>query len=447
VRLPVAVVVTAAGALAAAMTGRPEAALLAAPWVALLALGLVPRSGGRSVEVSVNATVDRVLVGDEVQLRITTVADGDGSLRVEPSPSALWEPAVEPTGAPGSLAIGGAVEVVAAGRPTTMICTLTARRWGRHDIGRVELLFREPYGLLEWAGATTRPIPVAVHPPARVLDRLVAPRLVRRLPGVHPSSALGRGLEHADVRPFGAGDSRRDVNQWVTARTGEPWVTRRHADRMTEVILLLDSFVESGHDVRAAVGLAVEAATALAESHLARADRVGLVELGGILRWTVPGMGRLQRQRLIDALLGTRLYSNATYRVLDGIPPRALPPRSLVVALSPLLDDRFVHSLIVLRGAGHDVAVIECEPVFTDRRAGSGEAGERAAVGRRLWEAERAVTRQRLAERGVAIARWRSDQPLDGVLAELTIQRSRVGRSVAGRWALARTGPGAGQIP
>ncbi|MGI9599214.1 MAG: hypothetical protein ACR2QK_23825, partial [Acidimicrobiales bacterium] len=72
VRLPVAVLTTAAAALIAVMTGRPDAAVLAAPWAVLLVLGL---SGATKQHVtgSVTADSDRVLTGDDVTV-ITHVA-------------------------------------------------------------------------------------------------------------------------------------------------------------------------------------------------------------------------------------------------------------------------------------------------------------------------------------------------------------------------------------
>ena len=40
-----------------------------------------------------------------------------------------------------------------------------------------------------------------------------------------------------------------------------------------------------------------------------------------------------------------------------------LPPQALVLAVSPLIDDRSVTALLDLRARGHDLAVIEVSPV------------------------------------------------------------------------------------
>ena len=50
------------------------------------------------------------------------------------------------------------------------------------------------------------------------------------------------------------------------------------------------------------------------------------------------------------------------------IPRRMLPPNALVIALSPLLDQRSVGALLDLRARGYDLAVIDVSPVpFTPR--------------------------------------------------------------------------------
>jgi uncharacterized protein (DUF58 family) len=202
-------------------------------------------------------------------------------------------------------------------------------------------------------------------------------------------------------------------------------VSQRHPDQATDVILLLDSFVESGHDVHTVVGLAIEAAVALAESHLAATDRVGLVELGGLVRWVRPDTGQLQLQHLIDALLSTGLYAHVADRNLDAILGRMLPPRSFVVALTPLLDDRFIEALFALAAHGHDVGVIECD--VADSEDEEGWSGT-LRLARRFWEAERQMVRDRLAAHGVAVAGWRKGRQLDLTLEELTRRRQRTVR-------------------
>jgi uncharacterized protein (DUF58 family) len=89
------------------------------------------------------------------------------------------------------------------------------------------------------------------------------------------------------------------------------------------------------------------------------------------------------------------------------------------VAFTPLLDKRFIDALFIVGAHGHDVGVIEC--AATD--PGAETTDEALLVARRIWEAERQVTRDRMAEHGIAVATWRQGDHLDLTLAELTKRR------------------------
>lgn len=423
-RLLTAAVVSAPMALVAVLGGRPEAALIVAPWIVLLVLGLSRRVTGPT-SITIAASAERVVIDDEVELTTTVSGSGrsvrvshlvgSGFLRAQADNEAIATTEVE--------------DAITNGR-ATLSCVLHAGDWGQHDIGRVRYEVTHPFGLFRESGDVAVPANILVHPSPTELHNLLAPWLVRRISGAHGSKELGRGIEYADVRPYTSGDSLREINWRASARSNELWVSQRHPDRATDVILLVDSFVESGHDVRTVVGLAIEAAVALAESHLAVSDRVGLVEMGGLVRWVSPGTGRLQLQRLTDAVLSTGLYANAAQRDLRGIPPRVLPPRSFIVALSPLLDERFIDALFMLSGRGHDVAVVECSSEISNETPVPAEGGAASrAVARRLWDAERQIVRDRLAEHGVAVAPWGEGSHLDLVLAELSRKRHPMSRS------------------
>lgn len=432
VRLPVAVLITVSGAIISVMTGRADAAVLAAPWAVLLALGLT-RANRPRVVGSVTAESNRVLAGDSVDV-VTRISGATGWVRAgfRPAPGFWPDRPDGSTGEPGSAADSADVaDVARTDRPTELRAALTAAAWGSHDVGRVEVEVHEPYGLLRWSGSLHTPNSLRVHPRPIDIQQLLAPFFVRRLTGAHRSRSVGRGIEYADIRQFTAGDSVRDINWRASARSQDLLVSERHPDRSTDVVLLLDTFTESGHDMRSILGLAIEAAIGLAESHLSVTDRVGLVELGGILRWVNPGTGQHQLQRLTDALLATRLYENAADRQLTVLPPRALPPRSFVVALSPLLDERFVESLVVLRAGGHDVSVIECPPL-TEPGAEQAleDRSETSRLALLLWQAERGVTRDQLSQRGIPVGQWHLGDHLDQVLAELTLRRLRARSTV-----------------
>ena len=407
-RLAVALTSSLAAAIAAMFTGSIEIALLATPWMVLLALGLGNRRRP-DPSVLIRATPDRAVTGDDLTITVV-VARVAGSVRATVRPTAGVAPIPAVTAARGDSA--------------TLEWQIDDLPWGTHDVGHLALDVTEPYGLVAWRGHIAHPTTVRIHPDPGAIRELLGPRHVRPITGNHPSRALGRGVEYADLRQYQPGDAMRDINWRVSARSPDMWVSERHSDRATDVVLLLDSFAGSGNDASELFGLAVEATMAIATHHIAATDRVGLVELGGIVRWVDARPGRHQLHRIVDSLLTTTQYPNAAEKDLAVIPPRALPPRSFVVALSPLTDRRFVDALFILAARGHDIAVIECPAPGID----VDDVSPAMRTGRRLWEAERAVLRDRLTTSGVATVEWSRNDHIDVALSELRRRRSRVGR-------------------
>ncbi len=423
-RLPVALVLVLIGVVLAIALGRAALAMLVTPWLILLALGIT-RAERQHPKLIVNADETRLVVGDTVTVT-TTVTDAQGRMTVLVRPSS-------PVGRLTTSTIHPTEVLVDGGHQTSLTFDLTADRWGTFDVGHVAVEVVEPYGLTRWLGSARDPTPIRVHPTSQQIQSMVRPWFVRRTTGAHGSRHVGPGIEYADHRPFGPGDSLRDINWRVSARSDRLWTSQRHPDRASDVVLLLDSFVESGHDVHTVFGMAIEAAMAVAEAHLSATDRVGLVELGGLVRWVLPGTGRLQLQRLVDALLATGLFAFPADRELTRIGPRALPPRSFVMALTPLLDDRFIDSLLELAGRGHDIAVVECDPATdpfgptVDGGSRRGDEGPTAAdVAWRIWSIERTMLRDRLTDCGVAVARWDREAPLEVTLRTLARKRRRI---------------------
>jgi uncharacterized protein (DUF58 family) len=156
----------------------------------------------------------------------------------------------------------------------------------------------------------------------------------------------------------------------------------------------------------------VRATATLAARYLERRDRVGLVSFGGVLRWLTPGMGTTQQYRIVDALLESEIVFNYAWKDVSVIPSRVLPPQALVVAVTPLLDDRAIEALADLRSRRYDLAIVEVSPVgFTV--PGESESDQLA---HRLWVLRREEIRARYGRLGVAVASWQDDAPLDAVL-------------------------------
>jgi uncharacterized protein (DUF58 family) len=140
-----------------------------------------------------------------------------------------------------------------------------------------------------------------------------------------------------------------------------------------------------------------------------------------MLNWMLPGTGTVQLYRLVDSLIDTQIVLNYAWRDLGVLPRRTLPPKALVIALSPLLDDRAAGAILDLRARGFDLVVVELapQPFMEEPR------GELAAIARRIWKLKRDALRARFREAGVPVAVWDEERDLAVALEEVSQFRRR----------------------
>ena len=390
--------------VAAVLTGHAALVLVAAP--ALGALALMPRrrcpaeldvqvalSGSRCFEgedVTVTVTVRAALPLDEVVLELDTaphivLASPESATRARPflrtaRASAQW--------------------------------VVRAERWGRYSPGTVLVTCRA--GLGGYQASVTTPLDeLEVFPrPARMRSRLVPAELLRRI-GEHTGRAVGEGVEFAGIRPYVPGDQLRDVNRAVSIRRGQLHVNQRAAARAADMVVMIDAFGDAGPVCERALDVAVHGAAALVSTYLRVSDRAGLVVLGGLLRWLGPAAGDRQFYQIAEMMLAARYDSFVTPDV-GRIPRTALPPGTLVVVFTPLLDPRGFGAISDLRQRGFPLIVVD---TLRDEPPAPPRADAQLAL--RVWRLDRAATRSTLRALGVPVLRWPEGTELDGVLAPL----------------------------
>jgi uncharacterized protein (DUF58 family) len=175
---------------------------------------------------------------------------------------------------------------------------------------------------------------------------------------------------------------------------------------------------ETGAPPHSSLDASVRAITALASAYIARKDRVGLVEFGGYVRWLKPAAGRHQWERLLRAAIPASQHFTYLARTLDYVPAAALPRQALVIAVSPVIDERFTRAIVDLAGRGYDVVLLAVSPVDLTRRVLPDSPLSDVACA--LWTLERASRIQQLRGDGITVAEWQPEQPLDVALASLT---------------------------
>jgi uncharacterized protein (DUF58 family) len=397
----------ACGLIGALAARRPELAVLAAPFALTLALGLRPEPPP-AVTVRFGLDRERALEGDEItaELEVSSERPVERLELLVILPRGLQLVSGENSVA---LRLGWDDE-------RDLSFTFRCARWGNYEVGDIRLRGRGRLGLEVWEQQFRRLTALRVYPLPETLRQLVPPAAAQPTTGNQLARVKGEGLEFADLRPFAPGDRVRSINWRASARrtiaNGELVVNERHPERNADVVLFLDTFAEARTGTASTLDLAVRATATLATRYLERRDRVGLVSFGGMLRWLVPGMGLAQRYRIVDALLETQIVFNYAWKDVSIVPNRMLPPQALVLAVTPLLDERSVTALLDLRARGHDLAVVEVSPVPF---AAPGDS-ELEQLAHRLWLLHREELRARYEALGVAVASWREDLPLEAAL-------------------------------
>jgi uncharacterized protein (DUF58 family) len=388
-----------AALFAATMARRPEFAGLAAPPLLLLAAG---RSQPRPPRISLRTrpSTRRAFEGELVAIDLAIAGQGGCSVRWALHPG----PEIEPVGA------------TAADGPRARF-TFSPQRWGRREIGAVDLVLRDRWRLAEGHLTVNLPALDCYPAPAHQRTRVVLSRLPNRL-GEHAARTSGEGIEFAGVREYVPGDRQRSINWPASTRRGRLQVNTFAAERSQDVVLLVDGTSDVGEPGSSAVDLALRGAAAAARAYLDARDGVGVITYHwGEVGWLVPGLGRRQVYRIIDSMLASErgAAGPAAGTSMRRLPRAALPPGALVVVFSPLLDQRFVETLRDMRERGFTMLVVDvlnadppARPRSTDRMA------------RRIWRMEQEAIRFSLRELGVPVVHWDGIQSLDLPLARYT---------------------------
>jgi uncharacterized protein (DUF58 family) len=155
-------------------------------------------------------------------------------------------------------------------------------------------------------------------------------------------------------------------------------------------------------------------------------NRVGLLIYGWHCAWTFPGYGRVQRERLMQALARATTVASMS---LDHVPTRLFPARSQLVLISSLHRDD-LPVLIQLRARGYQLLVVSPDPITFEAQALASQPG--VALAARIARVERALLFSKLRQAGIDVIDWQVDRSLDAAVS------SALGRQPP-RWRLVRT--------
>ncbi|MDQ1616579.1 MAG: hypothetical protein QOJ60_2518 [Actinomycetota bacterium] len=382
--------------VAAVLTARGELAVVAvAPLVLLV---LYPRRDlPLSVDISFRLETTRCIEDDELAVEVEVRAAGIHRVEAELVAPEHAVVRLEDHSRDG--------DVVRAG------WVLVPGRWGRYRAGPLRLRLVGAMGT--YAARVDVELPeLVVYPGAGAVARAVAPAQLQAPLGEHASRATGTGVEFAGVRPYAQGDRERDVDWRTTARHQQLYVRQYAAERAFDLVVVLDTGVDAGPPGRSTLDLSVRAAMGLAQTYLRAHDRVGLVTLGGSLRWIGPASAGRQLYRICEAVMAARDDISVVGGRIERVPTSVLPSGAFVAVVTPLLDDRALEMVTDLRARGFSPLVIDV--LTTDPDVPADSAAAQLAL--RVWHLHREALKVQLAGLGVPVLHWDGEGDLTGVL-------------------------------
>ena len=291
---------------------------------------------------------------------------------------------------------------------------------GNYQIGPLILRARDPYGFY-MVERKLGPETLSVIPrPERITGAQLRPRHVLAWPGTIPSRSMGIGTEFYSMREYVPGDDPKRINWKASARQNELIVNETEAERITDVMVVLDTDVtifEEAEDELFERG--IRAAASMASLLLRQGNRVGLILQGGE-RGSLPvGFGKRHERRILYLLAEAKpgRPSVSTSYVMNLLARRMLPSRSQIVIISPLLEPEIREGVNQLAQAGYKMLIVSPMPTPPSKFE-----FETERIGFRLAMLERSITLLSL-EKSSTVINWPREIPFSVVLSKVNRQR------------------------
>ena len=315
---------------------------------------------------------------------------------------------------------------LAAGRAASWTYTVSGPR-GDYVFAPLRVTAGEALGLFKRDESLTAPARLLVLPSVpRLRNIAIRPRRTRVYAGTIPARVGGAAVDFFGVREYQTGDPPRRINWHLSARQADGLFSNEfEQERVAEVGLLLDGRDRTNRfgEQRSLFEYSVLACASLTDALRRQGNRLGLLVYGHFPQWTIPGYGKVQRERVMQALAAARPGRSEIFTSLAHLPTKFFPNHSQIIVVSPLAPDD-LNTLMALRARGYQLMVVSPDPVRFELSYLPAAVEVHGAA--RVVRLERGLLLRRLQRAGILTVDWDVSQPFDRVI------RSALGRGPRG---------------
>lgn len=289
---------------------------------------------------------------------------------------------------------------------------------GYYNFGPVILRKSDFFGLYMDKRSMEEKTTVVVYPSRLDVDEVPIDSKYRKLhPGAITMRYVGSGSEFHSIRDYLPQDSFRSINWKVSARLRKLMVNQFETEDVFDVLILLDAREKTavGTQLQNPLEYSIRAAVTIADHVMKRSNRLGLITYGEKVRIIPPGSGDMQMASMLALLTETYAGGSTTLRYAAERATPFLTPRSPVIIISPLNEDKTIGGVVrELCAKGHDVIVISPSPIEFERMAvGS------YSVRYSMLDLERRNQLAQVRSYGAKVIDWKPDKSFSQVLAEV----------------------------
>lgn len=392
--------------LAGLVTLRGELIALAIPFLLYLLYGFYNAPEIPLLKIERRLSSEKAAPGSDVLIRIIIENNGND----------IEELYLEDQLSPNlSIRIGSSRHLIRLPKNSTQTVSYTlAGPRGAYTFESVSIEARDMLGLIRHKGTVSAQGQLFVFPDVRRLKSVsIRPRKTRVYAGQIPARAGGTGTEFFGVREYQPSDSPRSVNWHVTARHAEAlFANEFQQERVADVGIVLDARERANlfHETHSIFEHSVTAAAAISDAFISQGNRVGLLIYGSYLSWTLPGYGKIQREKILQSLARAVPGVSSVFEGLEHLSSRMFPPESQIILVSSLVHDD-LNIVVQLRARGYQVLVVSPDPIkFESSLLPPSKDVELAS---RIIRMERDLLIKRLKRAGVQVIEWDVSKPFD----------------------------------